>query len=348
MAAIECLNTGLIYQGGYGLERFIAIDNVCAWPNLTLLPDGTILATIFNQPTHGKWEGDVECWTSEDGGHLWKRRGVPAPHEPGTNRMNVSAGLAHDGSLVVIASGLGNKPPPGRERPPDKAARDGLPLWVCRSHDNGKSWEREETVALPDGKPWVTPFGDIERSPDGTLATSVYWESWESDEKSTAYFLRSRDDGHTWGEGVIIGRDDYNETDILCLDEHHWLAACRTRKDQHLDLFVSEDSGKNWTLRGPLTLPMQHPAHLLQLSDGRILLVYGSRMPGECAVCARISTDKGTSWDAPIVLADLEDTFDSGYPSSVQIQDGTIITAYYCKGVSTHMRYHMGVVRWQA
>ncbi len=65
-------------------------------------------------------------------------------------------------------------------------------------------------------------------------------------------------------------------------------------------------------------------------------------------LCGRISTDKGTSWDAPIVLADLEDTFDSGYPSSVQIQDGTIITAYYCKGVSTHMRYHMGVVRRQA
>jgi len=53
------------------MERYIAIDNVCAWPNLTQMPDGTIIATIFNQPTHGGWEGDVECWASEDDGRTW-------------------------------------------------------------------------------------------------------------------------------------------------------------------------------------------------------------------------------------------------------------------------------------
>jgi len=26
------------------MERYIAIDNVCAWPNLTVLPDGTLAA----------------------------------------------------------------------------------------------------------------------------------------------------------------------------------------------------------------------------------------------------------------------------------------------------------------
>ena len=49
------------------IARFIAIDNVCAWPNLTLLPDGAIIATIFNQPGHGTLEGDAECWASETG-----------------------------------------------------------------------------------------------------------------------------------------------------------------------------------------------------------------------------------------------------------------------------------------
>jgi hypothetical protein len=28
----------------------LAIDNVCAWPNLTHLRDGTIAAVIYNQP----------------------------------------------------------------------------------------------------------------------------------------------------------------------------------------------------------------------------------------------------------------------------------------------------------
>ena len=84
------------------MERFIAVDNVCAWPNLTLLPDGSIIATIFNQPSHGKLEGDVECWASTDGGRLWELRGTAAAHEPGGNRMNVSAGLAADAVRIAI------------------------------------------------------------------------------------------------------------------------------------------------------------------------------------------------------------------------------------------------------
>ena len=31
------------------MERYIAIDNVCAWPNLTKMPDGAIIATISTQ-----------------------------------------------------------------------------------------------------------------------------------------------------------------------------------------------------------------------------------------------------------------------------------------------------------
>jgi hypothetical protein len=38
---------------------------------------------------------------------------------------------------------------------------------------------------------------------------------------------------------------------------------------------------------------------------------------------------------------------DGGYPSSVQLKDGTIVTAYYCQRIPMHQRYHMGVVRWR-
>lgn len=66
------------------------IDNVCAWPNLKLLPDGNLLAIIFNEPSHGWREGDVEAWISRDGGRLWEHAGTPAPHEPGASRLNVA------------------------------------------------------------------------------------------------------------------------------------------------------------------------------------------------------------------------------------------------------------------
>ena len=38
----------------------IAIENVCAWPNVTLMPDGTIIAIVHNQPSHGGMEGEIE------------------------------------------------------------------------------------------------------------------------------------------------------------------------------------------------------------------------------------------------------------------------------------------------
>ncbi len=50
------------------MERHVAINGVCAWPNLTLLPDGIIVAMVYNQPNHLEHEGgDLECWASTDG-----------------------------------------------------------------------------------------------------------------------------------------------------------------------------------------------------------------------------------------------------------------------------------------
>ncbi len=50
------------FDGELKIERYVSIDNVCAWPNLTKLPDGTIAAVIFGKPSHGQMAGDIECW----------------------------------------------------------------------------------------------------------------------------------------------------------------------------------------------------------------------------------------------------------------------------------------------
>jgi hypothetical protein len=63
-------------------------------------------------------------------------------------------------------------------------------------------------------------------------------------------------------------------------------------------------------------------------------------------VGARWSNDGGQTWEPPVVLVDLEDATDVGYPASVQVADGTVVTAYYCNGIPTHQRYHMGVLRY--
>jgi len=84
----------------------VAIDNVCAWPNLMRLRDGTLVATIHNQPSHLQQPADVECWISQDGGARWTRRGVPAPRDDAdAARGMFAAGAAPNGDLVVLSTG---------------------------------------------------------------------------------------------------------------------------------------------------------------------------------------------------------------------------------------------------
>jgi hypothetical protein len=76
-----------------------------------------------------------------------------------------------------------------------------------------------------------------------------------------------------------------------------------------------------------------HPANIIRLLDGRILCTYGYRMHPDPGVRGCISAD-GTDWkpeNAFIVkaLPDVaSDRMQIGCPSSVQLHDGRILTAY--------------------
>jgi Neuraminidase (sialidase) len=336
------------------MEHYIAIDNVCAWPNLTRMPDGTIIATIFNQPCHGLWEGDVECWASQDGGRLWTLRGTPAPHEPGTNRMNVAAGLAADGALVVIASGWTHRPRQGEGTAGHGGDARPLLPWVCRSTDGGRTWMHAETLTPPENKSArIIPFGDVVRLQDDTLGVCIY--SWQPPYEHNCTFYSSDDDGRTWSSRGVIRESNINETTPLVLANGDLLACARTLDDQHLDLFRSTDHGRTWTGEVALTGAMQHPAHLLALADGRILLTYGRRgEPFFQGIGYRLSDDDGRTWSEPATLQESNHRkdmqwphSDGGYPASVQLDDSRIVTAWYSSAVpGVHERYHMGAAVW--
>jgi hypothetical protein len=330
------------------ITRFIAIDNVCAWPQLTLLRDGSIAAILHNRPSHGGMEGDVECWTSADGA-LWKLAGTPTRHEPNTVRMNHAAGLAKNGDLLVLCSGWTNEKQP--QRPKQGSFRDDiLRSWVCRSSDGGRTWtQHKEFISGESGWSEFIPFGSIVAGEDGALHTSCYAGEFTDPTKSTktdgyrAWHFRSDDDGKTWKPTSVIGVK-HNETSLLHLGGKRWLAAARI---DAVELFRSDDDGATWQGPQRVTERNQINAHLLRLKDGRILLSYGSRMKDQFGVLAKLSSDDGATWSDPLRLAHSL-AGDCGYPSSVQRADGKIVTAYYAKGVVNHERYHMGVAIWDA
>ncbi len=330
--------------GGEKAAPKVAVDNVCAWPNLTVLGNGSIVATIFNQPSHGQMEGDVACHASDDGGKTWRLRGVPARHEPGTNRMNVAAGRAGNGDLIVVASGWSDAPDPG-EKPRHKGRFRGAILspWICRSTDGGKTWSVDRDafpVRIPNGYKCV-PFGDIVAGKDGALRVAVYSSTKDG---SRTYIYRSPDDGRTWEKPVPLDENaGRNETALYHLGDGKWLAATRGAKGG-LHLHASKDDAASWESCGQVTQTPLHPGHLLRLRDGRLLLTYGNRTKDAKGVDVRFSKDEGTTWSEPVRVTDFDG--DGGYPSSVQRPDGQVVTAYYAQKSAGHNRYHMGVVIW--
>jgi hypothetical protein len=332
-------------------EPFVAVDNVCAWPNLTLLRDGTIVATIFNKPSHGAAPGDVECWASRDGGQTWTLAGTPTAHEPDTVRMNHAAGLAANGDLIVLCAGWSNRYPEGKQGRPFRAHT--LDPWVCRSSDGGRTWsvdKKQFPIKGPNGEEIgvCNPFGDIAVGSDGKLRAAIYTSTYVSryEEKrpkrpNRVLILRSPDDGKTWGEPCSLDPDnELNETAPIHLGDGKWLAAARSNG---LQLYQSVDDAKTWKCRGAVTANSRHPGHLLRLRDGRILLTYGNRTKDR-GVDVRTSGDEGQTWSEPVRVLDFQG--DGGYPASVQRGGGQIVTACYASRTEKHPRYHVAIVIW--
>lgn len=341
-------------------ERFIAIDSACAWPNLSLLPDGKIAAVIWPRTNHGVTEGSSECWVSEDGGGTWTKAGVPVPHQPGNNRMNVAVGPV-GGKLVALVGGWSQRRPyePGKSlssEGADTRAKAGaltlapVPAW---SDDGGTHWKAfpEATFPARPGGKGLVPYGRIAPLADGELGACLYGDG--------VYFFTSADGGKSWTRRgtIVAATDTHNETTWIRLANGDLYAAARTYGDQRLQGFRSRDQGRTWRREADLTMPSQIPGDLLSLADGTVLLSYGARNRGMYGVWVQLGDAELKSWSAPLLLVDLEGSSefqhsppppsDGGYPSSVQLSDGTVVTAYYSRGVPAHQRYHVGVVRWR-
>ena len=91
----------------------------------------------------------------------------------------------------------------------------------------------------------------------------------------------------------------------------------------------SDDGGKTWTTPHKI-VEFGSPPHVLVHSSGKLVCVYGYRREpfGERA---KISTDNGKTWGEELILCDNAPNTDLGYPASVELTDGRILTLYYQK-----------------
>ncbi len=71
-----------------------------------------------------------------------------------------------------------------------------------------------------------------------------------------------------------------------------------------------------------------YPAHLLALRDGRLLSTYGYRLP-PYGNRAAISADGGRTWSEPMILDEKPVDRDLGYPSTAELEDGSLLSGWY-------------------
>lgn len=341
-----------------GGEHFVAIDNMACFPVCSLvLGDGTLAVFVYNHPSHVRApRSGIEMWVSADGA-LWRRRSLTTPDDGDAAHANAAIGMNADGQLIVIAGRFRMDP---QQEP---IARRWMPPVIRLSADDGHTWQTLGQLPAPRADHSFTPFGRMLLLPDGQLALSAYASAPPDAAPSTntAMLLRSGDGGRTWTDLAILEAENHNETGLLQLTDGRLLAAARTLDcpfpdcqgglaqflGGRLDLFGSDDGGRTWHQRGILTFPGQHPGNLIQLRDGRVLLTYGSRLPGALGIQARISTDGGTCWSDPIILVNGLRSLDSGYPSTFELEDGRLVTVYYTSSALWHDRYHMGALRYR-
>ena len=211
-------------------------------------------------------------------------------------------------------------------------------LFFMRSSDQGRTWDQPKPVGFSSlvyrshtGKSGFTVM------PDGSLLLPLNGYS-SGDETDRVYVVRSNDEGHTWTHPSTVLNDPeqrigFGEPPMLRLSSGKLLIVARTRVGEgYLYQAHSDDDG--WVWQGLKRTPIWgFPCHLLQLRSGRVLCAYGYRRE-PFGIRAVISEDEGETWDMDreIVIRDDGLHRDLGYPASIQLNDGRIMTIYYYHG----------------
>lgn len=327
--------------------------------DLVRLQNGELLLMAREGTEHIANDGDVIMLRSKDGGQTWGEKQVIAAIKDLDEREGCGIQL-RDGTIVVGIYFNGLYGPDGRyQRGVVKVpGRDNLGAYIITSKDNGHTWSAPHYINIKD-----MPFSGLEgptdapiEMPDGSILMGVIGYGMNGDKKNNAcVMLRSADQGKSWQYLSTMASDPggkmggFAEPGLVRTKSGRLVAGLRTPgTDNAIYMTTSDDGGKSWAPVRKTELH-GHPVDLIQLSDGRVMATYGIRppihdQPGGIRAC--FSTDDGKTWD-PRSEVQLRNDFlnwDVGYPESLELPDGRVLTVYY---YNLFGRYFIGGTTWK-
>ena len=202
----------------------------------------------------------------------------------------------------------------------------------------------------------MTP-GPVLRTSEGWLLTGG--EVLDPKPDTTA-FLRGTPDGLSWGyvsQIEHIDLCDFSECSLVGFDDGRLVVMMRAdwydvppekwpvdadgngmqRDGRGYFLYQAEslDQGITWT-RPVRTGIWGHPPYLVRLRSGNVVMLYGHRRP-PMSIRAILSRDECRTWDMNTMSTlhtfghegEVGRKIDLGYPVGMQLEDGSIVCAYY-------------------
>jgi sialidase-1 len=329
------------------------VSNYCGWPTLARRGSGELLVVCSGgRESHVCPFGRVELIRSHDNGETWTypevlldgpiddRDAGVLETAKGTLLVTTFTSLAYEPQLQkaeqLQASGAANAWPAERlkrwqgvhSRISEKQRKDNLGTWMIRSTDGGVTWSGRYDCRVN------SPHGPIQLT-DGRLLHAGK-QLWLPGEKNL--ICVSEDDGQTWQKLADVPTRngdnpvDYHELHAVEAKDGTLIVQIRNhnpKNDNETLQTESKDAGKTWTEPHPIGV-WGLPTHLLRLRDGRLLMSYGYRRQ-PFGNQARLSEDNGQSWSEPITISADGAGGDLGYPSTVELADGSLLTVWYEK-----------------
>ncbi len=292
--------------------------------------------------------GRVEMMRSDDGGRSWTWPRVLL--DSATDDRDAGVLETTQGSILVttflsnyyeaslakameLSSDSANAWPADRlerwqavqRRLSDEQRKKAQAVWSIRSTDDGATW------SSPIDSLVSSPHGPIQLA-DGRL---LYLgnELWRNHRVGAC---ESTDDGQSWSwlSGIPTrdgdDRKQYWELHAVESADGRIIAQIRNHNQNNYQETLqseSSDGGKTWGQPHAIGV-WGLPSHLLRLRDDRLVMTYGYRR-APFGNQLRISEDHGRSWSEPIVLSSDGVSRDLGYPSTVELADGSLLSVWY-------------------
>lgn len=329
-------------------------DLYCGWPTLTRRKDGQLLLVWSGgREQHVCPFGRVDMMRSDDDGTTWTwpRTLLDGPIDDrdagvletakGTLLVTTFTSLAYEthglnAAIEAKQNGAKNAWPEERlsrwlaahHRIPEQRRLEELGQWMIRSTDGGITWSKRYSSIVN------SPHGPIQLS-DGRLLYAGK-ELWTGDKRVGV--CHSTDDGQSWQWLAEIptremdASKNYHELHavetasgriVVHIRNHNRANAGETLQCE------SDDGGKSWSTPHSIGV-WGLPSFLTRLRDGRLLMSYGYRRP-PFGNQARWSDDDGATWSEPLTICGDGAGGDLGYPSTVQLEDDSLLTVWYEK-----------------